>query len=161
MVSGFGARVGERICNRGGMMRSMPMRLLLGATVAAVLTVAPAAANAGSSSVAKVGALKLCTYRTGDANEGSQTFIVKVVASGGAGVRGTLRMTGPGLSRTVPFKLKKGGIGLVALPLTPPVTLTLTTTLVVKPVVHTRTDHVAFTATNTSPTAAPRGCVAR
>jgi hypothetical protein len=111
--------------------------------------------------MAKVGPLKLCTYSTGDLNEGSQTFIVKVVASGGAGVKGTLRMTGSGLNRTVPFKLKKGGIGLVALPLTPPVTLTLTTTLVSKPAKATRTDHVTFTSTNTNPSATPRGCVAR
>ena len=142
-------------------MRSIPVRLMLSAAVVAVFTVAPVAANAGSSSVAKVGPLKLCTYSTGDLNEGSQALMVKVVASGGAGVKGTLRMTGAGITRTVPFKLKKGGIGLVALPLTPPVALTLTTTLVLKPVGHTRTDHVAFTPTNTSPAAAPRGCVAR
>jgi len=142
-------------------MRSIPVRLLLSAGVVAAFTVAPVAANAGSSGVAKVGPLKLCTYSTGDLNEGSQTLIVKVVVSGGAGVRGTLRMTGPGLNRTVPFKLKKGGIGLVALPLTPPVTLTLTTTLILKPVKHTRTDHVTFAPENSNPTAAPRGCVAR
>jgi hypothetical protein len=143
------------------MMRSIPVRLLLSAAVVAALTVAPVAANAASSGAAKVGPLKLCTYSTGDLNEGSQTLTVKVVASGGAGVRGTLRMTGPGLNRTVPFKLKKGGIGLVALPLTPPVALTLTTTLILKPVKHTRTDHVTFTLADTNPTAAPRGCVAR
>jgi hypothetical protein len=142
-------------------MRSIPVRLVLSAAMVATLTGAPAAANAGSSSVAKVGPLKLCTYSTGDVNEGSQTLIVKVVASGGTGVRGTLRMTGAGLNRTVPFKLKKGGIGLVALPLTPPVALTLTTTLALKPVKHTRTDHVTFAPTNTNPAAAPRGCVAR
>jgi hypothetical protein len=143
------------------MMRSIPVRLLLGAAVVAVVTVAPAAATADSSGEAKVGPTKLCTYSTGDVNEGSQTFIVKVVASGGAGVRGTLQMRGAGLHRTVRFKLKKGGIGLVALPLTPPVALTLTTTLVLKPVKHTRTDHVTFTATNTNPTSGTRGCVAR
>ena len=141
-------------------MRSIPVRLMLSAAVVAVFTVAPVAANAGSSSVAKVGPLKLCTYSTGDVNEGSQTFIVKVVASGGAGVRGTLRTTGPGLNRTIPFKLKKGGIGLVALPLTPPVALTLTTTLALKGVKDARIDHVTFTPTNTNPTAAQRGCVA-
>src|ERR1700712_3076349 len=133
------------------MMRSNPVRLLLSAVVVAVFTVAPVAASAASSGVAKVGPLKLCTYTTGDLNEGSQTFIVKVVAAGGAGVRGTLRMTGPGVNRTVPFKLKKGGIGLVALPLTAPAALTLTTTLVLKPVKHTRTDQVSFTPTNTNP----------
>ena len=143
-------------------MRSIPVRPLLCSAAVAVFTVAPVAANAGSSSAAKVGPLKLCTYTTGDVNEGSQILIVKVVASGGAGVKGTLRMTGPGLTRTVPFKLKKGGIGLVALPpLTTPVALTLTTTLVLKPVKHTRTDHVAFTPTNMNPAADPRGCVAR
>ena len=142
-------------------MRSIPVRLLLSSAAVAVFTVAPVAADARSSSAAKVGPLKLCTYSTGDVNEGSQTLIVKMVAAGGAGVRGTLRMTGSGLNRTVPFKLKKGGIGLVALPLTPPVALTLTTTLVLKPAKHTRTDHVTFTPANTNPTAAPRGCVAR
>jgi hypothetical protein len=139
-------------------MRSIPLRLLLSAAVAAVFTVAPVAAHAGWSSVAVVGRLKLCTYSAGDVSEGSQTFIVKVVASGGGGVRGTLRVRGTGVDRTVPFRLKKGGIGQVALPLTPPVTLTLTTTLVLKPVKPTRTDHVTFTAPNT---ASPRGCVAR
>jgi hypothetical protein len=143
------------------MMRSIQMRLLVSVAVLAVFTVAPVAANAGSSSAAKVGPLKLCTYSTGDLNEGSQTFIVKVVASGGAGVRGTLRVTGSGLNRTVPFKLKKGGIGQVALPLTSPVTVTLTTTLVLKGAKDARTDHVTFTPTNTNPTAAQRGCVAR
>jgi hypothetical protein len=142
-------------------VRSIRVCLLLSAAVAAAFTVAPGAANAGSSGVAVVGPLKLCTYSTGDVNEGSQTFIVKMVAAGGAGVRGTLRVTGPGMNRTVPFKLKKGGIGLVALPLTPPVALTLTTTLLLKPAKHTRTDHVTFTLTNTNPTAGPRGCVAR
>jgi hypothetical protein len=144
------------------MMRSIPVRLLLSAAAVAVFTGAPVAANAGSSSVAKVGPLKVCTYTTGDLNEGSQILIVKVVASGGAGVKGTLRMTGPGLTRTVPFKLKKGGIGLVALPpLTTPVALTLTTTLALKPVKHTRTVQVNFAPTNTNPAADPRGCVAR
>jgi hypothetical protein len=144
------------------MMRSIPVRLVLTAAVVAVFTGAPVAANAGSSGLAKVGPLKLCTYTTGDVNEGSQILIVKVVASGGVGVRGTLRMTGPGLTRTVPFKLKKGGIGLVALPpLTTPMALTLTTTLALKPVKQTRTDHVNFTPTNANPAAAPRGCVAR
>jgi hypothetical protein len=143
------------------MMRSIPVRLLLSAAAVAILPVAPVAANAGPSSAAKVRTLKLCTYRTGDVNEGSQTFIVKVVAAGGTGVKGTLRVAGPGLNRTVPFKLKKGGIGLVALPLTPPVTLTLTTTLASKPVKLTRTDHVTFTPTNTNPAAPSRGCVAR
>jgi hypothetical protein len=143
------------------MMRSIPVRLLLSAAVVAIFTVAPVTASAGSSGAAKVGPLKLCTYSTGDVNEGSQTFIVKLVASGGAGVKGTLQMTGPGLKRTVPFKLKKGGIGLVALPLTPPVALTLTTTLILKPAKHTRTDHVTFAPTNTNSTAAPRGCLAR
>ena len=111
--------------------------------------------------MAKVGPLKLCTYSTGDLNEGSSTLIVKVVATGGAGVRGMLRMTGAGLDRKVPFKLKKGGVGFVALPLTQPVALTLTTTLVLKPVQHIRTDHVTFAPTNSNPAAAPRGCVAR
>jgi hypothetical protein len=118
------------------------------------------AANAGASGSAKVGPLKICTFSTGDVNEGSQTYIVKVVASGGAGVRATLRMTGPGLNRTVHFRLKKGGIRLVALPLTPPAALTLKTTLILKPVKHTRTDHVTFTPTNADPATAPRGCVA-
>ena len=125
-------------------MRAIPVRLLLSAAVGAMFTVAP------------VAALKLCTYSTGDLNEGSQTFIVKVVAAGGAGARGTLRVTGPGLTRIVPFKLKKGGIGLVALPLTQPMALTLTPTLIVKPVKHTRTDHVTFTPTNTNSTAGRR-----
>lgn len=142
-------------------MRSIPVRLLLSAAVVAGFAVAPVAADAGSSSVAKVGALKLCTYSTGDVNEGSSTLIVKVVASGGAGVRGTLRTTGAGITRTLPFKLKKGGIGLVALPLTQPVALTLTTTLILKPAKHTRTDHVTFAPANSNPTAAQRGCVAR
>lgn len=88
-------------------------------------------------------------------------LIFKVVASGGAGVKGTLRVRGAGLNRTVPFKLKRGGIGLVALPLTQPIALTLTTTLTLKPAEHARTDHVTFTPTNSNPTTAPRGCVAR
>jgi hypothetical protein len=144
-----------------GLMRSSPVRLLVSAAVVAVFAVAPVAANAGASSVAKVGPLKLCTYSTGELNEGSQALMVKVVASGGAGVRGTLRMTGPGLNRTVPFKLKKGGIGQVALPLTSPVTVTLTTTLAVKGVKHARTDHVTYTPTNATTAAGQRGCVAR
>jgi hypothetical protein len=142
-------------------MRAIPVRLLRSAAVVAVFAVAPLAANASSSGVAKVGPTKLCTYTTGDANEGSQTLIVKVVASGGAGVRGTLRMRGTGLDRTLPFKLKKGGIGLVAIPLTQPAALTLTTTLALKPVKHSRTDHVTFTPTNSNPTTAQQGCVAR
>jgi hypothetical protein len=143
-------------------MRSIPVRLLFSAAVVAVCAVAPLpAANARSSGVAKVGSLKLCTYGTGDLNEGSSTLMVKVVASGGAGVKGTLRITGAGITRTVPFKLKKGGIGLVALPLTQPAALTLTTTLVSKPVKKTRTDHVTFTPTNSNPTTSQRGCVAR
>jgi hypothetical protein len=56
---------------------------------------------------------------------------------------------------------RAAGIELVALPLTPPVTPTLTTMLMPKPVKHTRTDHVTFALANTNPTAAPRGCVAR
>jgi hypothetical protein len=141
-------------------MRSFLVRLLLSAAVVAVFAIMPVAANAVSSSVAVVGPLKLCTYSTGDVSEGSQTFIVKVVAAGGGGVRASLRVRGTGLDKTVPFRLKKGGIGLVALPLTPPMALTLTTTLVLKPVHPTRTDHVTFTATDPN-TAAPRGCVAR
>jgi hypothetical protein len=142
------------------MMRAIPVRVLLGAAVGAVFACAPVAADAGSSSVAVVGPLKLCTYSTGDVNEGSSTLIVKAVAVGGGGVRGTLRVKGTGLDRTIPFRLKKGGIGLVAIPLTSPVTLTLTTTLVLKPVNRTRTDHVSFTPPDVN-AAAPRGCVAR
>src|SRR3954468_24912486 len=137
------------------MMRSTRTRLMLSAAVLAAFMVAPVAANAGSSGKEVVGPLKLCTYSTGDLNEGSQTLIVKVVAPGGAGVRGTLRVRATGLDRAVPFKLKKGGIGLVALPLTPPGALTLTTTLAFKPVKHTRTDHVTFAPTNSNPTTAP------
>ena len=140
-------------------MRTISMRLILSAVVAAVF-LAPTIATASSSSATTVGRLKLCTYSAGDVSEGSQTFIVKVVAAGGGGVRGTLRVAGGGVNRTVPFRLKKGGIGLVAIPLTPPVTLTLTTKLVLKPVNPTRTDHVTFTASDPN-TAAPRGCVAR
>jgi len=144
-------------------MRTVPVRLLLTAAVVAVFAVTGVAANAGSSSVAKVGPLKLCTYTAGDVNEGSQALIVKIVAVGGGGVRGTLRVVAPsiGMDRTVPFRLKKGGIGLIALPLTPPVALTLTTTLRLRPVNPTRTDHVAFAVTDPNAPAAPRGCVAR
>jgi hypothetical protein len=142
-------------------MRTAPVRLLVSAAVVAVFAVTSAAANGGSSSVAVVGPLKLCTYSTGDLNEGSQALIVKVVASGGGGVRGTLRVRGTGLDRTVPFRLKKGGIGLVALPLTPPMELTLTTRLFLKPVNRTRTDRVSFMATDPNAASAPRGCVAR
>jgi len=141
-------------------MRSFPGRLLLSALVVAVAVVAPMGAIAGSSNRAVVGPLKLCTYSAGDVNEGSATLIVKVVASGGGGVRGTLRVRGTGLDRTVPFRLKKGGIGLVALPLTPPMALTLTTRLVLKPTNPMRTDHVNYNVTAPN-TAAPRGCVAR
>src|ERR1044071_1404650 len=102
-------------------MRSIPVRLLLGAAVVAAFAITPGTVNAGSSSVAAVGPLKLCTYPTGDVSEGSATLVVKIVASGGGGVRGTLRARSTGLDRTLPFRLKKGGIALVALPLTPPV----------------------------------------
>jgi hypothetical protein len=141
-------------------MRSIPVRLLLSAAVVAVFGVPSVAADAASSTVAVVGPLKMCTYSTGDVTEGSSTLIVKVIASGGGGVRGTLRVRGTGLDRTIPFRLKKGGIGLVALPLTSPVALTLTTRLVLKPANPTRTDHVTFTPTDVN-AAAPRGCVAR
>ena len=142
-------------------MRTFPMRLLLSAVIVAAFAVTSVGANAGSSTVSKVGPLKLCTYSTGDANEGSQTLIVKVVAVGGRGVKGTVRFVAAskGLDRTVPFTLKKGGIGLVALPITPPVAVTLTTTLRLKPI-RTRTDHVNVKVTDPNvPT--PRGCVAR
>ncbi len=142
-------------------MRSIPVRLLLSAAVVAVFAAVPLAADARPSGVTKVGPTKLCTYTAGDLNEGSQALMVKVVAPGGAGVHGTVRMKGTGLDRTVPFTLKKGGIGAVALPLTQPATLTLTTTLILKPVKHTRTDHVTFTPTNANPATAQQGCVAR
>ena len=89
-------------------------------------------------------------------------LIVKVVAVGGGGVRGTLRVVAAsiGLNRTVPFRLKKGGIGLIALDLTPPVALTLTTTLRLRPVNPTRTDRVNFTVPDPN-APAPRGCIAR
>jgi len=141
-------------------MRTITVRLLLSAAAVAVAAIAPMAASGGLSSEAVVGPLKLCTYSTGDVNEGSATLIVKVVASGGGGVRGTLRVRSTGLDRTVPFRLKKGGIGLVALPLTPPMALTLTTRLVLKPTNPMRTDHVNYNVTAPN-TAAPRGCVAR
>ena len=129
-------------------MRSFPVRLMLSAAVVAVCVLAPLGANASSSTASVVGPLKLCSYSTGDVNEGSQALIVKFVAVGGGGVRGTLRVRSTGLDRTVPFRLKKGGIGLVALPLTPPMELTLTTRLILKPVNPTRTDHVSFTVTD-------------
>ena len=138
-------------------MRSIPVRFLICAAVG-VCAVVPLGADASSSAGAVVGPLRLCTYGTGDVSEGSATLVVKVVASGGGGVRGTLRVRSTGLDRTVPFRLKKGGIGLVALPLTPPVALTLTTRLVLKPANPTRTDRVTFTDVNA---AASRGCVAR
>ena len=140
-------------------MRAISVRILVGAAVVAGFAGAPVVADAGSSSAAAVGPLKQCTYSTGDVNEGSSTLIVKVVAVGGGGVRGSLRVKGTGLDRTVPFRLKKGGIGLVAIPLSSPATLTLTTTLVLKPV-KTRTDHLTYTPPDTN-AAAPRGCVAR
>jgi len=102
----------------------------------------------------------MCTYSAGDVSEGSQTFIVKMVAPGGGGVRGTMRVAGTGLDKTLRFRLKKGGIVLVALPLTPPVTLTLTTTLVLRPVNPSRTDHVTFAPSDVN-AAATRGCVAK
>jgi hypothetical protein len=145
-------------------MRSIPMRLLLSAAVVAVFAVAPVSGNANSSTEATVGPLKLCTYSAGDlvsagdVAEASETFIVKMVAPGGGGVRGTLRVRGTGMDRTVPFRLKKGGIRLLSLPLTPPVALTLTTTLVLKPVNPTRTVHVTFRHVAAAP---QRGCVAR
>ena len=144
-------------------MRTFPVRLLLSAVVVAVFAVMSVGAKAGSLTASTVGPLKLCTYSTGDLNEGSQALIVKIVAVGGGGVRGTLRVVAPsaGLNRTVPFRLKKGGIGLVALPLTPPLALTLTTTLRLRPVNRTRTDHVAYGVTDPNAPAAPRGCVAR
>src|SRR4051812_39642152 len=78
--------------NRGGIMRTFPMRLLLSAVMVAAFAGTSVGANAGSSTASKVGPLKLCTYSTGDLNEGSQVLIVKVVAVGGRGVRGTLRV---------------------------------------------------------------------
>jgi len=137
-------------------MRSIPERLMLSVAVAAVCVVAPISANASSSTASVVGPLKLCTYSTGDVNEGSQALFVKIVAVGGGGVRGTLRVRSTGLDKTVPFRLKKGGIGLIALPLTPPMELTLTTRLILKPVNPTRTDHVSFAVTDPS-APAPRG----
>src|SRR3954465_6755844 len=77
--------------NREGIMRTFPMRLLLSAVIVAAFAVTSVGANAGSSTASKVGPLKLCTYSTGDVNEGSQVLIVKVVAVGGRGVRGTVR----------------------------------------------------------------------
>jgi hypothetical protein len=141
-------------------MRAIPVRVLLGAAVGVLFAGAPVAADAGSSSAAVVGPLKACTYSTGDVTEGSSTLIVKVVAVGGGGVRGTMHVKGTGLDRTVPFRLKKGGIGLVAIPLSSPVSLTLTTTLVLKPVKRTRIDHVNYTPPDVN-APAPRGCVAR
>ena len=139
------------------MIRSNPIRLLLSAAVVAVFAVVAVGANASSSTVAP---MKLCTYSTGDPAEGSQTLIVKMVALGGGGVRGTMRIAGTGLGRTIPFRLKKGGIGQVAIPVTPPMTLTLTTKLLLKPSNPTRTDHVTVAATDPN-APAPRGCVAR
>jgi hypothetical protein len=140
-------------------MRSVPVCLLLSATVLAIFAVVPMAADAGSSSMAAVGPLKLCTYNAGDPSEGSQALFVKVLAARGGGVRGTLRIAGTGLDRTIRFRLKKGGIGLVAIPVTPPMTLTLTTRLILRPANPTRTDHVAVTSADPN-TPAPRGCVA-
>jgi hypothetical protein len=141
-------------------MRAIPVRVLLGAAVGVLFAVVPVAADAGSSSVAVVGPLKACTYSTGDVNEGSSTLIVKIVAVGGGGVRATMRVRASGIDKTVPFRLKKGGIGLVAIPLASPTSLTLTTTLILKPVKRTRTDHVNFTPPDVNATG-PRGCVAR
>jgi len=142
------------------MFRANPIRLLLSAAVLAVFAVVAVGANASSSTVAVVTPMKLCTYSTGDPAEGSQVLIVKMVATGGGGVRGTMRITGTGLDRTIPFRLKKGGIGQVAIPVTPPMTLTLTTKLILKPANPSRTDHVSVTATDPN-APAPRGCVAR
>ena len=47
-------------------MRTFPMRLLLSAVIVAAFAVTSVGANAGSSTVSKVGPLKLCTYSTGD-----------------------------------------------------------------------------------------------
>jgi hypothetical protein len=141
-------------------MRSIPIRLLLSAAVVATFAVAAAGANASSSTATVVAPMKLCTYATGDPSEGSQTLIVKMVATGGGGVRGTMRVTSTGLDKTVPFRLKKGGIGQVAIPVTPPMALTLTTKLILKPANPTRTDHVTITAADPN-APAPRGCVAR
>ena len=141
-------------------MRSIPTRFLLTAAVVAAFGVAAVGASGSSSTAAVVAPMKLCTYVTGDPSEGSQILIVKMVATGGGGVRGTTRVTGAGLDRTIPFRLKKGGIGQVAIPVTLPVTLTLTTKLILKPANPTRTDRVALTPADPS-TPAPRGCIAR
>ena len=141
-------------------MRPISIRVLLSAAVAAVFVVVAQGANARSSTVAVVAPMKLCTYVTGDPSEGSQILIVKMVAAGGGGVRGTMRVQRTGLDRTIPFRLKKGGIGQVAIPVTAPTSLTLTTRLILKPANPTRTDRVTVTTTDPS-TPAPQGCVAR
>jgi hypothetical protein len=141
-------------------MRSNPRFFLLSAAVVAIFTAAPIAADANSSSMASVGPLKLCTYTGGDPNEGSQTLYVKVVADRGGGVRGTLRVDGVGPERTIRFRLKKGGIGLLGIPVTAPVSVTLTTALILKPANPRRTDHVTVSAADPN-TPAPRGCIAR
>jgi len=141
-------------------MQSISVRLLSSAAVVAMFAVGAVGANASSSTLAVVAPMKLCTYVTGDPSEGSQTLIVKMVATGGGGVRGTMRIQRTGLDRTIPFRLKKGGIGQVAIPVSAPTALTLTTRLALRPVNPTRTDHVTVTATDPS-TPAPQGCVTR
>src|SRR5215213_5416028 len=141
-------------------MRSIPIRLMLSAAVVAVFAVAAVGANASFTTSTVVAPMKLCSYVTGDPSEGSQTLIVKMVATGGGGVRGTMRIQRTGLDRTIPFRLKKGGIGQVAIPVTAPMSLTLTTKLILKPANPTRTDSVAVAAADPS-TPAPQGCVAR
>lgn len=140
-------------------MRSIPGRLFLSAAVVVVFAVVPLAATASTSSVAAVGRLKLCTYSAGNLSQDSETFVVKLVAAGGAGKKGSLRFAGAGLNKTVPFTLKKGGIALVSFQLTQSATVTLTTKLATVPV-RTRVDHVTFTSGDVN-AAAPRGCVAR
>ena len=142
------------------MVRAILVRPMLTATIVAIFAAAPIAADASSSSAKVVGPLKLCTYTAGDPAEGSQALYVKVVAAGGGGVRGTLRIAGTGLNKTIRFRLKKGGIGLFAIPAATPMTLTLTTSLILKPVHPTRTDHVNVTTADPS-TPPTRGCVAR
>ena len=141
-------------------MRSVPTRLMVSAAVVAVFAAAAVGANASSSTATVVAPMKLCSWVTGDVAEGSQTLHVKMVATGGGGVRGTMRIAAPGLDRTIPFRLKKGGIGQVSIPVTPPVTLTLTTRLILKPLNPIRTDRVALTPTDPN-APQPRGCIAR
>src|SRR4051794_2009203 len=137
-------------------MRSISVRLLSSAAVVAVFAVGAVGANASSSTLAVVAPMKLCTYVTGDPSEGSQTLIVKMVATGGGGVRGTMRIQRTGLDRTIPFRLKKGGIGQVAIPVSAPTALTLTTRLALRPVHPTPPDHVPAPPAAPSPPA-PKG----